>query len=118
MADRKLAGQIERLQLRRIGERHAVYTPERVSKTVDVNKLRVQHGQQLEQIAKGVAQLEQMRAAADSTKTLLDAFDAQSIDRVDGDPDVPLEALPAPEPERALAPDPAPVKAAPTKRRG
>lgn len=104
MADRKTAGQVERLQLRRIGHRHAIYTPERVSKTLDVNALRAQHERQLRELDRGVKQLEQMRAAADATRALLAAFDAQSIDRVDGDPEVPLDEPKPSEPVTRAAP--------------
>jgi hypothetical protein len=106
MADtpKKRSGERDPIQLRRIGYRHALITPPRETTLVDMNRTRVE----LEQVERVVNTLERQLAAAvarrDRIKQLIAAFDLQSIDRVDGDPTVPLDApVPDPAPEDVVA---------------
>lgn len=89
--EKKRAGDREALQVRRIGHRHAVVTPARTTEVVDINKMR----NQLQQAEANVTSCEAALARAveqrDSMLRFLAAFDAQSIDRIDGDPSVPLD---------------------------
>lgn len=113
MADRKSAGEVDPVQIRKIGYRHAVVTPQRQSTVVDMNQLRVQRDNQRRQVRALERQLEATKAELAKSEAFLLAFDAQAVDRLEGDPEVPLEA-PKPDPrEPAPAPEPEPAEPAP-----
>jgi len=105
MADEKRRlGDTDPSTFRRIGFGHVILTPPRQSTLVDVETVR----QELRATERGIAQAErqatQLRAQRDRQLAFLAAFEAQAIDRIDGDPDVPLES-PAERTKREAAED-------------
>lgn len=130
--DRKMAGQVDELQIRRVGARHCVVTPPRRTELVDI----YQWQQQLEAVERRLKHARNAKAQAEALESQLitqrEQLRAQlqlvaslPIDRCDGDPDVP--ALPvdaeaateesAPEPEPPLEPEPPAPRTRPSGKR-
>lgn len=102
---RRKAGSTEDMIVRRVGHRHAVITPSRTSHVVDINAVI----NTIERLKQRRSQAEATKAQAEQTiKQLSDelsrqegfllAFNQLSIDRMDGDPEVPLAAPAADDP--------------------
>lgn len=109
---RRRAGDLVPGSMRRIGLRHAVVVEPVRARVLDVNQLRLELQQVTGQLARAraaVAQLDQHRV---TLETRIAEFEAASIDRVEGDPEVPLE--PPVDPREGLTqPEPAPTEPAP-----
>lgn len=92
-AGEQLAG-----SMRRIGHRHAVVLEPVVVRVVDINELHNNLGQCNSLIDQTTRRLAQLRAQRTILEQRIAEFDTAPIDRVDGDPEVPLDA---PQPEVA-----------------
>jgi hypothetical protein len=91
MADEKRRlGEVDPSSVRRIGHQHAIITPPRESTLLDVADVRRELKKTERGIAQSERQLTMLRGQRDRQIAFLAAFDAQPIDRVDGDPEVSL----------------------------
>lgn len=106
--EKKRHGETDALQVRRVGHRHCVVTPPRRSEVVDVNTW-INRVEKLDgQIRNAERSRDQANAAItaltaerEQIRGLLLAFETLPVDRVEGDPDVPLDA---PQPEAVPVP--------------
>lgn len=91
----------ERVQgsMRRIGLRHAVVTPAITAQVVDRNSIVAELEQASRSLGNARQLVTQLEAQRSHLETKLAQFDAAPIERVDGDPEVPLteEAQPVPD---------------------
>jgi hypothetical protein len=122
-AQRRRAGERVPGSMRRIGLRHAVVTVAVTAQVVDRNSLVIELDQTVAQLARARQLVAQLEAQRSQLETKLAQFDAAPIERLDGDPDVPLEEpKPEPKPELELAPlgeaSPTPAPTPAPRRRG
>lgn len=89
--------------MRRIGHRHAIVLPARRAELVDINDVEVELARTVEIIGAAKLQLAKLDQRRQQLEARLAEFKAAPIDRVEGDPTVPLEP-----PSPAAAPTPAP----------
>jgi anti-sigma factor ChrR (cupin superfamily) len=92
LSEQRKAGETIAGAMRRIGHRHAVITPAVKVELVDIERVRAELARVEEIIGKATTQLAQLRAQRTLLEQRIGEFDAATIDRIEGDPDVPLEA--------------------------
>ncbi len=89
--------------MRRIGHMHAVVTTAIVAQVVDRNSLVLELKDATAQLSRARSMVAQLETHRSQLEIKLAQFDAAPIERLDGDPDVPLTA-----PEKAEPDKPAP----------
>ncbi len=91
MADEKRAiGAVDSGSIRRIGFSHAVVTPARSSRLIDINSERVALERTVKALSVGRRQIAELEAARAGIEQRIAEFEAAPIDRIDSDPLVPL----------------------------
>jgi len=88
-ARKRKAGDVDAVEIRRIGERHAVITPPRQATLVDMGRVDaaiIKYQKQLEALEQSRAQ---SQARLDDLIAQRSAFDALAVDREADDPVVP-----------------------------
>lgn len=88
--EKKLLGTLERGELRRIGFSHAILLPARSTQLVDINGDRNELRRTEQTLAAGREQIALLERRRDQLQRRIAEFEAAPIDRVDGDPDVPV----------------------------
>lgn len=88
--EKKTLGTIERGELRRIGFSHAILLPARSTQLVDINAERNELRRTEQTLAAGREQIALLERKRDQLQKRIAEFEAAPIDRVDGDPDVPI----------------------------
>jgi hypothetical protein len=118
-AQRRRPGELVPGSMRRIGLRHAVVTAPVRAELVDVGKLTNDLAVTTDKLARARALVALLETERAQLETKIAQFSAAPIERVDGDPDVPLTADPPDPPEDVSPADPKPApspKPAPGKR--
>ena len=90
--EKRKAGEMVAGAMRRIGYQHAVVTPAVRVDVVNIERVRAELVRCGEMIAQVTERLAQLRAHRTQLEQRIAEFDAAPIDRIEGDPDVPLEA--------------------------
>lgn len=100
-------GTIDPGEVRRIGFAHAVILKPREPKLVDLNALRVTKAQVDRRIEQLTTELRSLEAQRDDLANNIRIFGDLPIERIEGDPDVPLTdpAAPVVDPAAAVAAD-------------
>lgn len=108
---RRRPGEVVPGTMRRIGLRHCVVTPAVQVELVDAGRLHRDLELTNEQLGRARQLVAKLEAQRGQLETRIAQFEAAPIERVDGDPDVPVEAEP---PEPADNVPPAEAEAAPS----
>lgn len=112
MADEEttiLAGAVDPGALRRIGFAHAVVLLPRQAKLIDIGGLRLQRDQVDRRTLQLQTELRSLEAQRAELSANITSFENQPIERVEGDPDVPLTDPSVVPPDK---PEPAPGEVA------
>jgi len=96
-ARRRRAGETERAQLRRIGQRHAVVVPARSVQVLDMGEVDRAIVRATKQLAAMAEQRIKLEETLSDLRAQRDAFDALAIERDDDDPEVPQPRRPQPD---------------------
>jgi predicted RNase H-like nuclease (RuvC/YqgF family) len=88
--EKKSLGIIEPGEIRRIGYSHAILMPARSTVLVDINSERNELARTEQTLKAGREQIALLERKRDQLQRRIAEFEAAPIDRVDGDPDVPV----------------------------